>query len=101
MLTADELIAQLRAEGVLDEKTLRDLALARQPDGEKQIRPGETRTEAVARLQRHYGYTEREAQFAISVSAGWGDVIAIADDGTWTPYPFGATDEDGEDRSVG
>ena len=67
-------IAQLREEGVLDEVMIQYIERSLQPGGEKRIRPGESRADAVARLRRHFGWDERTAEFTISLSEGKSDL---------------------------
>lgn len=107
--TTEQVVGRLRAEG-LDERLTAYLVLGRQPGGEERILPGETRDDAAARLQRHYGWDERTAQFTISISLGQGDVVAldegeeVGDRVTDPRFPFGqdddevALDPDGERR---
>ena len=75
--TDEQLIARLRSEGVLDEGLIRYVVLCKQPEGPQCILPGETREQAVARLMKHYGWDERHAEFAISVSQGYGDIVVV------------------------
>lgn len=80
------LAALWRNEGVLSEDSIEHLILMCRPGGEKKILPGETRKEAVARIQRHYGYDERTAHLTIRLSEGWSDLVPVDDDGTELPY---------------
>ena len=92
--TVDQVVARLRHEGLLDERSIEYVALSLQPGGEKHVLPGETRAEAVAHLMRPYGWDGRTAQFTISLSEGWSDVVPLDDDGTELPY-YRVCDEEG------
>jgi len=82
----DQLGRRLREEGRLSEFWIDYLILSLRPGGEKQILPGETREEAVARLMGHYGWDERTAEFTISLSQGIGDAVAVDDEGNVIPW---------------
>ena len=84
--TVELVVARLRQEGKLDERSIEYIALALQPGGEEEILPGETREDAVARLMRHYGWDERTAEFTISLSQGWSDIVPEDDQGNPLPY---------------
>ena len=84
--TKERLAMRLREEGVHDERMIEHLILSLQPGGEKRILPDETREQAVTRLIRHFGYDEQTAQFTISLSEGWSDLVPVDDDGNDLPY---------------
>ena len=92
--TKHRLVKRLREEGVLDERMIQHLILSFQPGGEEEILPGETRADAVARLMRHYGWDERTAEFTISLSQGWSDIVPEDDEGNPLPYFHHRDDED-------
>ena len=82
----DQLVAELRAEGVTDPKWIEYLLRSLEPGGEKEVLPGETREAAVARLMRHYGWDERAAEWTIALSEGLSDLVPVDDDGNEFPY---------------
>jgi len=75
----------LRQDGFHDERSVEELLRGLEPGGEERILPGETRGDAIARLQRHYGYSQSLAEKTIALSEGWSDIRPVDDDGNDLP----------------
>jgi hypothetical protein len=73
--TTEEMVARLRAEGVLDEKSIQFLIASLRPEGQVCVLPGETEEDALARLQANYGWRERTARMSLAIARGESDLV--------------------------
>ena len=73
--TLDQMVARLRAEGVLDEKSIQFLIASLRPEGQSCILPGETEEDAIARLRANYGWSERTARRSLAIARGESDIV--------------------------